>query len=576
MNHIAIYARYSCEQQRDTSIEDQLTRCRDVASRYGLTASDIKVYADSALSGLSKHTQLRDGYQKLLFDLKAGVIAVLIVDEFSRLTRDVVEQAKLTRLFEENQRIRLLTADGIDTHLQNWQLQTGLVGIINQQAGRDTRHRVIRGMLGQLERGYMIATPAFGYALKRHFNDKGERTASEWVIHEKNADIVRQIFEQRGNGRSMHQIAKWLNDTNVPVVRAAQSPTGGFWRPARIKNILGNTIYRGVFLWNASSTVKYRAEKSGRTLEIKAFDRPQLRLVPDDLWERCNAKTISRSGYGGGKHALAGLVQCGYCNSVLAVSSKSRCRSLYCASCSSAKAMKDDSQGITSSVAVDGMYVLLQEALKGFLTPEVIASFRDRLRAKLDGNLDEEIGIAKSDVARCSRIQERLSHLLGEAEDGDDTLLARYRDARSAHANATTKLEQIVSRSERIDAAVLDKQLAVDPLHLLPKLFQADIEPEKLRSVLSRLFPSIVFEGKGTRYNAYFKVAMCMGAATSILSSTHNLDESPLTKYFHLRYYPTTKDEGGTWRVFIVSSAENKVKASSTSLNPAEILANTA
>lgn len=30
---IAIYARYSCDQQRETSIDDQIRRCKEIAER---------------------------------------------------------------------------------------------------------------------------------------------------------------------------------------------------------------------------------------------------------------------------------------------------------------------------------------------------------------------------------------------------------------------------------------------------------------------------------------------------------------------------------------------------------------
>ena len=50
----AIYARYSSENQRPESIEDQVSACRRLASDRGFTILDDHIYADQAESGARK------------------------------------------------------------------------------------------------------------------------------------------------------------------------------------------------------------------------------------------------------------------------------------------------------------------------------------------------------------------------------------------------------------------------------------------------------------------------------------------------------------------------------------------
>src|SRR5690606_18371621 len=128
-----------------------------------------------------------------------------------------------------------------------------------------------------------------------------------------------------------------------------------YWRAARVKNLLRNPIYRGEFHYNGSTTYQSRAQKKGIEVSVRCFARPELRLVADELWHRCNENIISRSGYGGGKHAFSGLIECGHCTSTLVLSSsRHRSRSMYCASCTSAKSMNGDKQALTSTVSVEG------------------------------------------------------------------------------------------------------------------------------------------------------------------------------------------------------------------------------
>jgi len=106
----AIYARYSCDQQRETSIEDQVRRCKEVATRMGLVIENWVIFTDSALSGQSHAQDKREGYQALLQAWDNNEFQLLIVDEFERLSRDDVEQALLRRRLKHNKRVRLITA----------------------------------------------------------------------------------------------------------------------------------------------------------------------------------------------------------------------------------------------------------------------------------------------------------------------------------------------------------------------------------------------------------------------------------------------------------------------------------
>nr|WP_283812246.1 recombinase family protein [Bradyrhizobium cajani] len=72
-------ARYSSENQRDASIEDQLRLCRLHAEKQGWTAVDS--YTDRAISGVSL---LRPGIQELISDAMRGKFAVVLAEAMDR------------------------------------------------------------------------------------------------------------------------------------------------------------------------------------------------------------------------------------------------------------------------------------------------------------------------------------------------------------------------------------------------------------------------------------------------------------------------------------------------------------
>jgi len=130
MERCAIYARYSDEKQRETSIEDQIRRCRDVGKQHALNMDDVLVFSDAAMTGRAEGDEKREGFKQLLEAWDSHKFTVLLVDEFSRLSRDAVTQAQLFRRLETNQRVRMLTSNGVDTTRPNWQLQLGLEGVV--------------------------------------------------------------------------------------------------------------------------------------------------------------------------------------------------------------------------------------------------------------------------------------------------------------------------------------------------------------------------------------------------------------------------------------------------------------
>jgi DNA invertase Pin-like site-specific DNA recombinase len=547
----AIYARYSDDKQSDTSIEDQVRCCQALAQRHALCVPEHHIFTDSAITGTELGTQKRTGYQAAIKAWDAREFDILIVDEFSRLSRDPVEQALIMRRLENNNRLRLLTNDGIDTREPDWSLRLGLQGVLAQQESRKIRARVGRGMIGQLERGYMIATPPFGYDFKRAIDSTGRNIGTSWVINEDEAKVVREVFTMREQGSSMHQIAAHLNTLGVPLARKGRTPEGGFWRPSRVRNMLSNAIYRGVFVWHGSTTYRTKANKKGIAIEPVHYQRPELRLVSDETWHRCNGNTHSRTGYGGGKHFLAGLVTCGCCNStlVLTAPSKER-RSLLCATCTtSAQVRSAPQEQLTGTVAITGMTLLLQHALHAFLTPPFVEAFRASLRLRLTGDHSNEIRACKQRLNQLSASSKRLLRMIANASEDDPVLEQEYAQLKEKISKTEKRLVALEAGGAAIDAKAAEAQLRTDPGSLLKELFSAPIPPERLRAVLARLFPSIVFEGKKGRYRSYFRIQFAPGTALAMASDTSVLAHDIVEHRFELSYKPSRHRGEGVWSV---------------------------
>lgn len=157
---VALYARYSSENQREASIEDQYRNCEHRAAQEGWTISHR--YHDKAISG---STSDRPGYQQMLKDAQARLFDVVLVDDFSRLSRDQVETEQVRRRLV-HWGIRLIgVSDGIDTAAKGHKMLSGFKGIMNEVFLDDLRDKTRRGMVGQVLKGYHGGGRSYGYRL---------------------------------------------------------------------------------------------------------------------------------------------------------------------------------------------------------------------------------------------------------------------------------------------------------------------------------------------------------------------------------------------------------------------------
>ena len=84
----AIYARYSSENQREASIEDQIEVCRRYAAQHGLEV--VSVFDDKAISGSDRN---RPGFQALLTAARKRQFDLVLVEALDRLTRRLSDVA---------------------------------------------------------------------------------------------------------------------------------------------------------------------------------------------------------------------------------------------------------------------------------------------------------------------------------------------------------------------------------------------------------------------------------------------------------------------------------------------------
>ncbi len=321
----AIYARYSTDRQDKTSIERQVHNCELLAKQNGLRV--VEIFKDEGISGSDNS---RPEYQKLKEALKAQKVQFVIADESSRISRLPAELHSLVAEMEFNDQY-LLTGDGIDTREESADWLIAIKTMADKQESRKISSRTYGSLRERFEKGFSAGGRPYGYKLVSTGDYK------QLVVDQATGPVVERIFEGSSAGMSDRQIASMLNEDGIPSPGKSRNRnskgvrTDGKWMHSTIRAMLRNETYIGSLVWN-----KYQwRKKPGTSKRVKRVrpesewirvDRPELRIVDEDLWEAVQARNAAKSkaaakqrargkNSGGRPYSrlLSGMLKCSEC-----------------------------------------------------------------------------------------------------------------------------------------------------------------------------------------------------------------------------------------------------------------------
>lgn len=316
----AIYARYSSDNQRDASIDDQIRECKKFIKAQGWKTAEI--FSDRAISGATHH---RPGFQGLLNAARAGEFDVLVAEALDRLSRD---QEHIAGMFKQLTflGIRVVTLSEGEVN----ELHVGLKGTMNALFLKDLAAKIKRGQKGRILQGRSTGSLPYGYRVVKRIGSDGSLERGLREIDANAAKVINRIFRAYSAGISAKEIAKSLNAEGVP------SPTGGTWSASTINGnrkrkdgILVNEMYIGRLIYNRQSFFKHpntgkRIPRLNPTSLWVIAEAPELRIISEELWSAAQAvkHRYSQVRYElchRPRRLLSGLCTCGVCGGAFTV-----------------------------------------------------------------------------------------------------------------------------------------------------------------------------------------------------------------------------------------------------------------
>lgn len=322
--HAALYIRLSKEDENEGpsgSVTNQQSLLHAFVREHRLDVYDT--YIDDGWSGTSFD---RPGFQRMLRDIEAGKVNMVITKDLSRLGRDYIMTGHYMERYFPEKRVRYISLlDGVDTGIESSANDiTPFRAIMNDMYAKDISKKIKSVKHDKQRKGEFIGgKPMYGYRM--HPSEK-----NRIVIDEDAAPVVRRIFAMALAGTSCRQIAVRLNEEGVlsPAAYAGltlscHGPYSGQWSSERITAMLKNETYIGNMVQGRTARISYKTKKCLRRQPQQwvVVEHTHEPLIDPETFRKVQLMVNSRRNTRSRTYdfLLKGLIFCHECGYPLAV-----------------------------------------------------------------------------------------------------------------------------------------------------------------------------------------------------------------------------------------------------------------
>jgi DNA invertase Pin-like site-specific DNA recombinase len=304
-----------------SSIISQKTMLEKYARDNGWSLFDY--YVDDGYSGTNYN---RPDFQRMIEDIEAGKINLVVVKDLSRLGRNYLLTGQYTDIYFPDRGVRFIAVnDGIDTKNADNDIAP-FKNILNEMYAKDISKKIRSVMRAKQEKGEYIGNHApYGYS-------KDPANKNHLIIEESGAKVVRRIYDLCAAGNGSPTIVKTLNQEGIPTPRNHlenicpnyyKEPLRQYkWSTETVLLILRSRIYKGDMVQGVYETSLFNRTPTKRRPRDERIIVPNTHepIINDDLWnyvQKCldTRKRVMKSGE---PQLFAGFVRCPDCGYALA------------------------------------------------------------------------------------------------------------------------------------------------------------------------------------------------------------------------------------------------------------------
>jgi len=471
--NVALYIRLSKEDENEgpsESVTNQKSLLNEFVQQRRLYVYDT--YIDDGWSGTNFD---RPEFQRMIRDIEAKKVNMVITKDLSRLGRDYIMTGHYMEKYFPEKRVRYISLlDGIDTGIESTANDiTPFRAIMNDMYAKDISKKIKSVKHDKQQKGQFIGgKPMYGY--KMHPTEK-----NKIIIDEEVAPIVRRMFTMALSGMSCRQIATVFNEEGIPTPatycgwqRRKKGPYSGFWSSERISEMLKNETYIGNMVQGKSIKISYKSQKCIRQDQSKwvIVENTHEPIVDEETFRKVRQLLNSRNHTRSRTYdfLLKGMIFCHECGYPLAVINRKTaagedrlffvCRTYQ----RFTKARVCTCHCVKEQTITNAVIEKVQEICQAYLQPKKLQSIAEETIEQVNKeiNHDSDIQIVQNKIQNLTinldkMYMDRLSGLLAETD-----FERMYQRTKMERAALEEKLkDMVIMQKNPVKSNILAKEL---------------------------------------------------------------------------------------------------------------------
>jgi len=267
----AIYTRKSSEEgleQDFNSLDAQREACESYikSQQHEGWVLVEKQYNDGGISG---GTLERPAVKELFKDIEAGEVNIVLVYKVDRLTRSLMDFAKIVELFDRNSASFVSITQQFNTTTSMGRLTLNVLLSFAQFEREVTGERIRDKIAASKKKGiWMSGAAPIGYELKYR----------KLLVDNKNAQKVKMIFEKYLELKNVPDLIQYLRENNI------KTRNNVFFKKGGLYHILQNKTYIGLITHKDKS---YEGQHQS-IIDNAVFEEAQILLIKNRISEKCS------------------------------------------------------------------------------------------------------------------------------------------------------------------------------------------------------------------------------------------------------------------------------------------------
>ncbi|MBI5843205.1 MAG: recombinase family protein [Deltaproteobacteria bacterium] len=249
--------------------------------------------------GFSGGTMDRPALQRLLTDIDAGKVDLIVVYKIDRLSRSLLDFMKMIELFNEKGVSFVSVTQHFSTTDPTGRMFLGILITFAQYEREVIAERIRDKVAAAKRRGkYCGGVPILGYDV--------DRESKKLLVNPEEARLVQYVFRRFIQVGSAKKLAQELNDqgyrTKAWTTKKGKVREGAEWNTGHVYRLLNNRVYIGEIIHKEAS---YPGEHEG-IVDRPVWDKVQAILADNKPVKISMARTKMVA-------PLKGVIHCGHC-----------------------------------------------------------------------------------------------------------------------------------------------------------------------------------------------------------------------------------------------------------------------